>query len=242
MHLDTSCFASSLVLQLLPFTGSRLSVLKKDSASASSHGLPGHDMDRATPWDSRRRWNAREACWEPLSSRKTRSKSSGGYPSDRLLERIRDRLLGHAPGHRPTHDLPAERVDHGCEAGPSFARPDAGVAARPWLVAGLDAERPRPRGSRAGRPSRPNDLLYRIGLIPPNDSSILSSLYQWMYSSRASMKPWIDYPDQPRPQKNSTLSRPKNFSIAELSGEQLFFDMERVIPYLLYPSIQPGHR
>ena len=43
-------------------------------------------------------------------------------PSDRLLERIRDRLLGHAPGHRPAHDLPMECVDHGCEAGPSFAR------------------------------------------------------------------------------------------------------------------------
>ena len=45
------------------------------------------------------------------------------------------------------------------------------------------------------------------------------------------MKPWIDHPDQSRPQKNSTLSRPKNSSIAELSGEQPFFDMERVIPY-----------
>lgn len=47
-------------------------------------------------------------------------------PSDCLLERIRDQLLGHAPGHRPAHDLPMERVDHGCEAGPSFARSDAG--------------------------------------------------------------------------------------------------------------------
>ena len=56
------------------------------------------------------------------------------------------------------------------------------------------------------------------------------------------MKPWIDHPDQSRPQKNSTLSRPKNSSIAELSGEQPFFDMERVIPYLLYPSSQPGYR
>lgn len=26
--------------------------------------------------------------------------------SDRLLECIRDQLLGHAPGHRPAHDLP----------------------------------------------------------------------------------------------------------------------------------------
>lgn len=39
MHLSTSCFASSLVLQPLPFTSSRLSVLKKDSASALSHGV-----------------------------------------------------------------------------------------------------------------------------------------------------------------------------------------------------------
>ena len=52
-------------------------------------------------------------------------------PSDCLLERIRDQLLGHAPGHRPTHDLPAGRVDHGCEAGPSFARSDAGDVAYP---------------------------------------------------------------------------------------------------------------
>lgn len=63
-------------------------------------------------------------------------------PSHRLLERIRDRLLGHAPGHRPAHDPPAQRVDHGCEAGQSFARSDAGDAARPWLVAGFDVERP----------------------------------------------------------------------------------------------------
>ena len=33
------------------------------------------------------------------------------------------------------------------------------------------------------------------------------------------------------------MSRPKNPSIAELSGEQPFFDMGRVIPYLLYLSI-----
>ena len=29
-------------------------------------------------WGSRQRWNAREACWEPWSSWKTRLKSSGG--------------------------------------------------------------------------------------------------------------------------------------------------------------------
>lgn len=63
MYLNTSPFASSLVLRPLPFTSSRLSVLKKDSASALSHGLPGRDMDRAIPWDSRQRWNARNACW-----------------------------------------------------------------------------------------------------------------------------------------------------------------------------------
>lgn len=50
-------------------------------------------------------------------------------PSDCLLERIRDQLLGHAPEHRPAHDLPMERVDHSCEAGPSFARSDAGDVA-----------------------------------------------------------------------------------------------------------------
>ena len=47
-------------------------------------------------------------------------------PSDCLLERIRDRLLGYALGHQPAHDLPMERVDRGCEAGPSFARSDVG--------------------------------------------------------------------------------------------------------------------
>ena len=124
MRLNTSCFASSLVLRPLPFTSSRLSVLKKDSASALSHGLPGRDMDWAIPWGSRRRWSAREAYGEPWSSRKTRLKSPGALPSDCLPERIRDRLLGHAPGHRPAHDLPAERVDRGCEAGPSLARSD----------------------------------------------------------------------------------------------------------------------
>lgn len=50
-------------------------------------------------------------------------------PSDCLLERIRDQLLGHAPGHRPAHDLPVERVDRGCEAEPSFARSDVADAA-----------------------------------------------------------------------------------------------------------------
>ena len=38
------------------------------------------------------------------------------------------------------------------------------------------------------------------------------------------------------------LEPPKNPSIAELSGEQPFFDIGRVIPYLLHLSIQPGHR
>lgn len=69
----------------------------------------------------------------------------------------------------------------------------------PIACCALRHRTPRPRGSRAGRPSRPNDLLYCIGLIPPNGSLILSSLYQRMYSSRASMKPWIDHPDQSRP-------------------------------------------
>ena len=78
MYLSTSCFASSLVLQPLPFTGSRLSVLRKDSASASSHRLPGRDVDWAIPWGSGRRWNAREACGELRSSWKTRPKSPGG--------------------------------------------------------------------------------------------------------------------------------------------------------------------
>lgn len=62
--------------------------------------------------------------------------------SDSLLERIRDQLLGHAPRHQPTHDLPMERVDHGCEAGQSFGRSDAGDVVHPWLVAGFGVERP----------------------------------------------------------------------------------------------------
>ena len=63
-------------------------------------------------------------------------------PSDRLLERIREQLLGHAPRHRPTHDLPMERVDHGCEAGQSFGRSDAGDVVHPWFVTGFGVERP----------------------------------------------------------------------------------------------------
>ena len=78
MYSSASCFASSLVLQPLPLASSRSGVLKRDSASASSHGLPGRDMDWAVPWDSRRRWNAREARWEPWSSWKTRLKPPGG--------------------------------------------------------------------------------------------------------------------------------------------------------------------
>ena len=52
-------------------------------------------------------------------------------PSDCLLERIRDQLLGHALGHRPAHDFPVERVDHSCEVEPSFARSDVGNVAHP---------------------------------------------------------------------------------------------------------------
>ena len=63
MYSNTSRFASSLVLQPLPFTNSRLSVLKKDSASASPHRSPGRDVDRAIPCGLRRRWNVRNACW-----------------------------------------------------------------------------------------------------------------------------------------------------------------------------------
>ena len=65
----------------------------------------------------------------------------GALPSDCLFERIRGQLLGHAPGHQPVHDLPAERVDLGCEAGPSFSRPDVGDVAHSWPVAGFDVER-----------------------------------------------------------------------------------------------------
>lgn len=88
----------------------------------------------------------------------------------------------------------------------------------------------------------PWDLLYCAALMPPNDSLILFSLYQRMYPSSASMNSSIDYPDQSHPQKNSTLIRPKKPSIAELSGEQPFFDMERVIPYRSLLSIQPRQR
>ena len=70
-------------------------------------------------------------------------------PSDRLPERIRDQLLGHAPRHRPAHDLPMERDARGCEAGPSFARSDAGD---PSLLR-------RPQG--AERLQRPEDDASR---------------------------------------------------------------------------------
>ena len=72
-------------------------------------------------------------------------------PSDRPLERIRDRLLGHASGHRPAHDLPMERVDRGCEAEPSFARSD--VADPPLLRRPQGAERLQRPGHHAPRHS-----------------------------------------------------------------------------------------
>lgn len=48
-----------------------------------------------------------------------------------------------------------------------------------------------------------------------------------MQSSTASVNLSIEHPDQSRSQENPTSNRPKNPSIAELSGEQLFFDMVR---------------
>ena len=47
---------------------------------------------------------------------------------------------------------------------------------------------------------------------------------------------------QERPQNISFLRRPKNPSQAELSGEQPFFDMERVSPAVSILSIHPGQR
>ncbi len=71
-------------------------------------------------------------------------------PSDCLLERIRDRLLGYALGHRPAHDLAGEGACHGCEVEPSSARFD--VADPPLLR--------RPQG--AERLQRPEDDDPRI--------------------------------------------------------------------------------
>lgn len=48
-----------------------------------------------------------------------------------------------------------------------------------------------------------------------------------MQSSTASVNLSIEHPDQSSSQENPTSNRPKNPSIAELSGEQLFFDMVR---------------
>ena len=132
MYLSTSRFASSLVLQPLPLASSRLSVLKKDSASASSHGLPGRDTDWAIPMGLEAALERPGSVLGTLIVVKDEAEVAGrALPSDCLPERIRDQLLGHAPGHRPAHDLPVERVDRGCEAGPSFARSDVGYAARP---------------------------------------------------------------------------------------------------------------
>lgn len=78
MYLNASRLAWSLDLHLLPFIGSRLSVLKNDSAAASSHGFPGLDIDWAIPCDSRRLRNAREAYWDPWPSRNASEKPSGG--------------------------------------------------------------------------------------------------------------------------------------------------------------------
>ena len=45
-------------------------------------------------------------------------------PANRPPYRVDRGLPGDAPGHRPAHDLPAERVDRGCEVEPSLARSD----------------------------------------------------------------------------------------------------------------------
>ena len=146
MHSNASCFASSLVLRPLPFTSSRLSVLKKDSASALSRGFarPRHGL--GDPMGLEAALERPGSVLGTLVVVEDEAEVVGrALPSDRPLERIRDRLLGHAPGHRPAHDLPVERVDRGCEAGPSFARSDAGV---PPLLR-------RPQG--AERLQRPED-------------------------------------------------------------------------------------
>lgn len=150
MRLKISCRASSLVPQPLPFTSSLLSVLKNDSATASSSGVPDLDIDRAAPCEPRQRWNAFDACWTPWSSWKTRLPSFGGLASDGLPGRACRDLLGDAARHRPAGRLPGERVHGGSEAGPSLLGRDARDAAHPKLVLLVDGKRP-PRDSPSTR-------------------------------------------------------------------------------------------
>lgn len=78
------------------------------------------DMDWVIPWDSRRPWNVRSACWGPLSSWKTRLKSSGGlsFPTACSSASVTSFSVMRPDIDQPT-TFPAERVDRGCEAGQS---------------------------------------------------------------------------------------------------------------------------
>ena len=78
MRLKMSRLASPLVPWLLSSANSLFSVLKNDSATALSSGVPGLDTDWAMPCESRHLWKEREVYCAPWSSWKTRLPSSGG--------------------------------------------------------------------------------------------------------------------------------------------------------------------
>lgn len=119
MYLNASCLASSPDLHLLSSIGSRLSVLKDDSATASSHGFPGLDIDWAIPCDPRRLRDAREAHRGP-GRRGTPARSRPAGPPFRRLAQAHRRPA--SPRSRP-----ASTIRRLCDAArPSWPRGGAG--------------------------------------------------------------------------------------------------------------------
>ena len=51
IYLKIPCAASSLVLRPFPFAGALFDILKNDSATALSGGVPSLDTDRTMPWE-----------------------------------------------------------------------------------------------------------------------------------------------------------------------------------------------
>ena len=110
MYLSTSCFASPPRLAALAVHQLALGRLEEGF------------RERVVPWVARPRHGlggsmGLEAALERLGSvlgtlvvvEDEAEVAGRALPSDCLLERIRDQLLGHAPGHRPAHDLAGGR-------------------------------------------------------------------------------------------------------------------------------------
>lgn len=142
---------------MLSLISSRFEVLKSDSATALSRGLPGRGMDCATPCDSRRRWKALDVHRGPWPSWNARERSFGGSPlptawSSPARRRPASRRFG-----------PTLTARWPCDAGRPW--PPRGRAVphrsgrrrrrRPMACCGNRRQRPCLSGWREGRLSRP---------------------------------------------------------------------------------------